>query len=84
MCVLKNTKHFTNRMRLLLLVAVWAKKDHFDQSMTGSEVSVQSPTTGISDSPSELCVREIPPPDTEEGGDEGVGVEPTAPAEPEV
>ena len=70
-CVLKNIRHFTNRMRLLLLVGVWAKKEHFDQSMTCSEVSVQSLTTGISDLASELCVGEIPSPDTEE---EGVGV----------
>ena len=47
MCVLKNIKYFTNRRGLLLLVGDWAKKkkkEHFDQSMTCSEVSEQSPT----------------------------------------
>lgn len=49
MCVLKNIKYFTNRRGLLLLVGDWAKKKkntrtHFDQSMTCSEVSEQSPT----------------------------------------
>lgn len=44
MCVLKNIKHFTNRKGLLLLVGDWAKKEHFDQSMTCLEVSTQSPT----------------------------------------
>lgn len=45
-CVLKNIKHFTNRKGLLLLVVDWAKKEHFDQSMTCLEVSVKSPTMG--------------------------------------